>query len=230
MAAMQPILALASLLAALSAAGAALAQPSLFLEELTSSEVRAAIKAGKTTLLLPIGGTEQNGDHIALGKHNVRARLLAGAIAARLDNALVAPVVSYVPEGSIDPPTGHMRQPGTITIPEDAFEKTLESAARSLITHGFTTIVLLGDHGGYRRSLEKVASRLNRGGKRPAVLVPPEYYREMEHAGVDDTALTLAIDPRLVRDPRGASVERGRAARDDIVERTARAVAKALAR
>ena len=42
----------------------------VFLEELTWTEVRDALKAGKTTILLPTGGTEQNGPHMVLGKHN----------------------------------------------------------------------------------------------------------------------------------------------------------------
>ena len=72
-------------------------------------------------VIIPIGGTEQNGPHMAIGKHNVRVKLLAGKIAAALGNALVAPVLPYVPEGRVDPPTAHMRFPGTITVPEDAF-------------------------------------------------------------------------------------------------------------
>ena len=201
-----------------------------FIEEMTSPEVRAAVASGATTVLVPIGGTEQNGDHIALGKHNVRARVLAAAIAARLGNALVAPVVSYVPEGNVSPPTGHMRHPGTITVPEEAFERMLESAAKGFIQHGFTAVVLLGDHGGYHRSLEKVRARVNSRAARPVVFVPEEYYREMEHAGLEDTALTLAIDPSLVRDARGASAEKGREARDAIVERTVAGIRRATAR
>jgi creatinine amidohydrolase/Fe(II)-dependent formamide hydrolase-like protein len=140
------------------------------------------VHSGKTTILVPIGGTEQNGDHIVLGKHNVRARVLAGDIAIRLGNALVAPVIAYVPEGAIDPPTVHMRQPGTITVPEEAFERMLEAAAKSFIQHGFTAVVLLGDHGGYLRSLEKVRARVNVRATRPVLFIPSEYYREMEHA------------------------------------------------
>src|SRR5260221_9235109 len=118
---MRPILALALLLTL-----PAFAQSSVYLEELTSPEVAAAIHSGKTTILVPIGGTEQNGSHMVLGKHNVRARVLAGDIAERLGNALVAPVIAYVPEGAIDPPTGHMRQPGTISVPEEHFERMLD--------------------------------------------------------------------------------------------------------
>src|SRR5262245_52648 len=89
----------------------------VFIEELTWTEVRDAIKAGKTTISFPTGGTEQNGPHMVLGKHNFIVKYTAEQIARRLRNALVAPVLAYVPEGDIDPPTSHMQYPGTITLP-----------------------------------------------------------------------------------------------------------------
>src|ERR1700748_3329329 len=94
---------------------AAQAADTVFLEELTWTELRDQIRAGKTTVIVPIGGTEQNGGHMALGKHNLRVRYLSEKIARVLGNALVAPVIAYVPEGALAPPTGHMRFPGTIT-------------------------------------------------------------------------------------------------------------------
>lgn len=196
----------------------------MYLEELTSPELRAAVSSGKTTALIPIGGTEWNDAHIVLGKHNARARYLAGRIAEKLGNAIVAPVVAYVPEGRISPPTQHMRYPGTITIPEEVFERLLESAVRSLQQHGFRTVVLLGDHGGYAKSLRKVASRTK------GVLVPDAYYREMAHAGSEDTATTLAVDDKLVRDPKGASAEKGRALLEALIDRTVEAVIKVAPR
>lgn len=114
------------------------------------------IAAGATTILVPIGGTEQSGPYIALGKHNARAKFLAGAIAQRLGSALVAPVIAYVPEGSINPPAAHMRFPGTISISESTFEAMLESTARSFKQHGFRDIIFLGDHGGYPLRLHEV--------------------------------------------------------------------------
>jgi len=212
--------------------GAAAAQTSLQLEALTWVELRDQVAAGKRIALVPIGGTEQNGPHMTLGKHNVRVRLLAERIAERLGDALVAPVLAYVPEGAIAPPQAHMRWPGTITIPEAAFEALLESAAKSLLRAGFTDVVLLGDHGGYRASLDRVAARV------PHVHAPPEYYRAAqasEHAGLADTSLMLALDASAVRlavaqsrapsaagdgaagDPRGATAEAGRAAVERIV-------------
>ncbi len=201
--------------------GAAAAQPaSVFLEDLTWTELKAQITAGKTTILIPIGGTEQSGPYMALGKHNVRAHLLVQRIAEKLGNALVAPVIAYVPEGSITPPTAHMRFPGTITVTDEVFEKTLESAARSFKLHGFRDIVFLGDHGGYQADLKISADRLNHewatGGAKAHAM--PEYYRVTQedyvqflkgrgfsqaeigtHAGLADTSLMLALDPSLVR-------------------------------
>src|SRR3989442_15713898 len=119
------------LLLSLLASATAFAQspPSVFVDDLTWTELKEQIRSGKTIVIVPIGGTEQNGPHMALGKHNVRVKALAEKIARTLGNALVAPVVAYVPEGSIDPPSAHMRFPGTITVPDATFESVLEYAA-----------------------------------------------------------------------------------------------------
>ena len=201
------------------AAGPA-ASAGLMLDALTWTEARDRIAAGQTTVLLPIGGTEQSGPHMVLGKHNLRVQALAGQIAQALGQTLVAPVLAYVPEGSIDPPAAHMRFTGTISIPESAFEAVLESAARSFKRHGFKAVVLLGDHGGYQKSLERVAAKLKRewGPAGCQVIALTVYYRAAQaghaellaargfskaeigtHAGLADTALALAVDPALVR-------------------------------
>jgi creatinine amidohydrolase len=194
---------------------------SVELDDLTWTELRDRVQAGTTTVLVPIGGTEQSGPHMALGKHNRRAHAIAGRIATRLGNAVVAPTLAYVPEGSISPPAAHMRFTGTISIPEAAFEAVLESTARSFRQHGFRTVVFLGDHGGYQQSLARVAAKLERewaakpGCKVVALL---DYYRVTQadyvealkargfgideigiHAGLADTSLMLAIDPAMVR-------------------------------
>ena len=77
------------------AATAAAAPASVFLEELTSPEVATAIRDGSTTIIVPVGGTEQNGPHMVLGKHNLRVRILSGRIAQTLGHTLVAPVLPY---------------------------------------------------------------------------------------------------------------------------------------
>jgi len=217
------VLPLLCVLFALAPPARAAGPPSVFIEDLTLTELRDLIATGKTMVIIPIGGTEQNGPHMAIGKHNVRVKLLAGKIAAALGSALVAPVLSYVPEGRVDPPTAHMRFPGTITVPEDAFEKVIEYAARSFKQHGFRDIVFLGDHDSYQKEEAAVAQRLDREwAATPArVHAIPEYYQESEHgfgklleaqgypasevgthAGLADTSLMMALDPSLVRTDR----------------------------
>src|SRR4051812_47117666 len=167
--------------AALFAANAALAQTpdTVFIEKLTWTEIRAAIDGGKTTVIVPTGGTEQNGPGMAIGKHNVRVAANAEAIARRLGNALVAPVIAYTPEGNIDPPTGHMRFPGTISIPDPVFRQLLEYTARSLKQHGFRDIVFIGDSGPNQPGQEAVAAKLNAewAGSKTRVHAITGYYR-----------------------------------------------------
>ncbi len=71
--------------------GVVLAQApaTVFLEDLTWTEVRDALAAGMTTVIIPTGGTEQNGPHMVLGKHNYLVRYKAGEVARRLGDALV---------------------------------------------------------------------------------------------------------------------------------------------
>jgi creatinine amidohydrolase len=190
----------------------------VFVEELTWTEVRDAIKAGKTTIIFPTGGTEQNGPHMVLGKHNFIVKHTAEQIARRLRNALVAPVLAYVPEGNVDPPTSHMRYPGTITLPNEYFMKVTEYAARSFKVSGFKDIVLIGDSGPNQKGLQSVADLLNREWENTPVRVHfvPDYYNENgfrawlqtqgetpegigTHAGISDTSQLMALNPSWVR-------------------------------
>ena len=196
------------------------APASVFLEDLTTEEVSAAIRDGATTIIIPVGGTEQNGPHMALGKHNVRVRALSGKVALLLGKTLVAPVLAYVPEGNISPPTEHMRFAGTISVPEAAFKSILDAAARGFRQHGFRDIVLLGDSGNYQGALKAVVAGLNRDWAKSGsrAYFAAEYYSATQttyvaalkakglsdaqigtHAASADTSLLMAIDPSLVK-------------------------------
>jgi creatinine amidohydrolase/Fe(II)-dependent formamide hydrolase-like protein len=121
---------------------------SVYLEELTWTEVRDGMKAGKTMVIIPTGGTEQSGPHEVIGKENFAVHFNAGEIARRLGTAYVAPVLAYVPEGNVYPPSGHIRFPGSITLPDEAYIPVLLWAGRSLQAEGFKDIVFIGNSGG----------------------------------------------------------------------------------
>ena len=152
----------------------------LLIEEMTWMEVRDALAEGTTTVIVGTGGVEQNGPYVAAGKHNFVLSATTEAIARELGNALVAPIVKFVPEGDIDPPSGHMRYHATISVRQETFEYLLTDIVASLAAHGFRDIVLIGDSGGTTRGMANVAEALNRAwADRPArVHFVPEYYTE----------------------------------------------------
>ena len=219
------VLATLSLLLAASAASAATAAPppgEVRLAHLTSPEVAALVKAGTNSIIIPVGGTEQSGPYVVLGKHNIRVRALTGMIARKLGHVLVAPVIAYVPEGAIRHPTAHMRFTGTISVPASAFRAILTGAARSFARHGFRNIIILGDHGGYQSDIRTVVAALNRRWAQrpdhPRALYVLQYYGTTQttfvktlrdhglslaeigtHAGVNDTSLLMAVAPSAVR-------------------------------
>jgi creatinine amidohydrolase len=192
------------------------APDTVFIDELTWEEIRDAIKAGKTTVIVPTGGTEKNGYHMVLGKHNYVVTHAANLMARRLKNALVAPTIQYVPEG--DPDTS---VPGEISLPSPAYDVLLDAAARSLKAHGFTDILFIGDSGGNQAGMTNVANKLSEewkgSGTRAFSLV--DYYEQgrvhyrawMEaafgyddatvgaHAGISDTSQMLFVRPAGIR-------------------------------
>ena len=190
----------------------------VWLEEMTWMDVRDAMKAGKTTAIIATGGFEPNGPWLALGKHNYVLRANCESIARALGNALCAPVIAFVPEGRIDPPTSHMTTRGTISLREETFRSLLTDIVHSLKVHGFKNIILIGDSGGNQPGQRAVADSLTAIWKGdPVVAHIQEYYdypgvaKYMETRGIpegksdglhDDPEITLNMfitDPKSVR-------------------------------
>lgn len=133
---------------------------SYWLEELTSLEIRDLIASGTSTVIIATGGIEENGPYLATGKHNLILEGVCPALAESLGNALCAPLVKFVPEGNINPPTGAMRYPGTISLSASTYEALLTDIASSLKQSGFSDIVMIGDSGGNQTGMANVASTL----------------------------------------------------------------------
>ena len=206
------VLAVCFSLSCIACAPVAVAAPSIYIEDLTWPEVRDAIAGGATTAIYYAGSTEQNGPHMATGKHNVIARHVAGAIARQLGNALVYPVMPYAPTGDAASRSGHMRFPGSVSVSETTYAAVAREVAQSARAAGFRNIILMGDHGGGQGALASVAAELDRlwSGEGVRVRHVPEVYtspdrqvREYlaarglpagEHAGIHDTAELLFLD------------------------------------
>lgn len=190
----------------------------VFIEEMTWMEVRDAMQGGKDTVIIATGGVEQNGPYLATGKHNYVLKAMTDAIARKLGNALVAPIVVFVPEGDIDPPTVHMKYPGSISLTEETFQALLTDICRSFKTHGFKHVILIGDSGGNQSGMKAVAETLSAKweGSASQVHFVPEFYdypgvgKFLEDNGIkqtpeglhDDfgiTSIIMTVDPTAVR-------------------------------
>jgi creatinine amidohydrolase len=196
---------------------------SLLIEDMTWTEVRDAIAAGKTTAIYYAASTEQNGPGVALGKHVFIAHYLSQKIAARLGNALVYPTMPFAPTGDwgrtepgvIDPAkkTGHMRYAGSVNLTEETFGAVAHDVSLSAISAGFKNVVLMCDHGGEAQTqLEQVAKTLNAEWSSKGIhvyYIPDLYFKEKDvmkaymqkhglpidsHAGTDDTSELKYVD------------------------------------
>jgi creatinine amidohydrolase/Fe(II)-dependent formamide hydrolase-like protein len=147
---------------------------SVWIEHLTWMEVRDAIKAGKTTGLILTGGVESNGPHLATGKHNFVLTVMGEAIARKLGNALVAPILTLEPGR----PDGERVSPGSVVLSQATYRAVLTDMAESLRGMGFTTVILMGDSGGNQAAMKEVASTLNAkyNGQPSRFYFIPEYY------------------------------------------------------
>jgi creatinine amidohydrolase/Fe(II)-dependent formamide hydrolase-like protein len=189
------------------------ASDSMWIEELTYMEVRDRIAEGYSTAIISTGGMEEN---------DVILRSLCPAIARDLGNALCAPIVAFVPEGDLDPPSGAMLFPGSITVRDETYHALLSDIANSLRVNGFTDIVLIGDSGGNQRGMKAVAEELNKrwagtGATAHAVIEfytpgweeTEKYTKEVlgvteskndgHHDDIWVTAMMMVTDPRSVR-------------------------------
>jgi creatinine amidohydrolase len=127
----------------------------VLMEEMTTTEVRDAIDAGKTTVLIFSGSTEESGPHLVLGKHTSRARYIAERIARELGNTLVAPVLPFAPTGILMRAGDVRLLPGTINLSPETFSRVNEEVVDSMVQAGFKYVILMGDHGGNQKPLEE---------------------------------------------------------------------------
>jgi creatinine amidohydrolase len=206
---MRTLMVLAALF--MAAVSASAQTRSVYMGDLTWLEIRDAMAAGKTAAVIYAGGTEQNGPHMSLAKHNLIARHVAGQIAERLGNALVYPVMPFSPAGDVVEKTGHMRFPGTVSLSSEVFLGVMRQVAQSAVAAGFKQVYLMGDHGGGQAELRLAAEGLDADARRKGarvfyVDIATQSGQQMNaylaarkitpggHAGVAETAQVVALD------------------------------------
>jgi mycofactocin precursor peptide peptidase len=159
--------------------------------------------AAPTTLLVPLGATEQHGPHLPLGTDAAIAVALAEGAAARIPAALVAPVLPYGSSGE------HQDFPGTLSIGAEATELILVELGRSA-TETFPRVLFVNAHGGNAAPLAAAVARLRDEGRDVRAWSPR--FGGDAHAGRTETSLILALEaaPAERRRPSPPSADRGR--------------------
>jgi creatinine amidohydrolase len=186
---------------------------SVWIDDYTWQEVRDAIAGGKRTAIIYTGSSEQNGPHMVIGKHNFIAHYAAQRIAEELGDALVYPTLPFAVTGNAIARTGHMRFPGSVTLPPEVFFGVVRAVAQSALTAGFKVVAIMGDHGGGQEELALAAKELDVQSRPDGarVLYVGDLYTKTEaqfrdilakrglpakeeHAGIPDTSELLYLE------------------------------------
>ena len=184
---------------------------SLRINDLTWEQFRDRVPSACDLAIVPVGTIEAHGA-IPLGTDTMIPESLARDLAPRL-NALIAPTVAYGVTNSLLP------FPGSTTVSSAAFSAYLFEAAAGLVDAGFRRIVLLNGHGGQSSEVAAVVARL--WDEKRAYASAVEWWGFAEdsaatiypgtisgHAGVEETAMMVAIAPDRVDGPRALTVRR----------------------
>ncbi len=179
------------------------------LDKLTWPEVRDQIAAGRDTVVVAFGATEQHGLHLPLATDALLGDHFARLLADRLD-AFVAPTVR------VGCSSHHLGFPGTLSLADETFHAIVADLVASLAASGFRRAVLIPTHGGNFAPLAAAVEKLDM----PAgievdaltdlgVLLKVALLGETEHgvplseggvhAGEWETSLMISIAPELVR-------------------------------
>ncbi len=181
----------------------------LTLDEMTWPEVQEAVSAGRDTVVMAFGATQQHGPHLPLGTDALLGDHLARRVAERLD-AFVAPTVR------VGCSSQHLAFAGTMSVGEATFHAIVADLVASFARGGFTRIVLLPTHTGNFIPLSAAMARLEEPeGARVVALTDIELLMQLAllgherlgvpmtegglHAGEWETSMLLAVRPDLVR-------------------------------
>ncbi|BAX91043.1 mycofactocin biosynthesis peptidyl-dipeptidase MftE [Mycobacterium shigaense] len=150
----------------------------------TSSQLSST----SSSILIPLGSTEQHGPHLPLDTDTRIATAVARGARARLDEQwLVAPAIAYGASGE------HQSFAGTISIGTDALTTLLVEYGRSAASWGHR-LVFVNGHGGNVAALDAAVRQLRSEG-RDAGWCPCAAAGADAHAGHTETSVLLHISP-----------------------------------
>ena len=184
----------------------------------------AALDAAQTVALLPVAAVEQHGPHLPLG---VDAMLLEGILAAAQPLVPSDPPVLMLPVQALGHSVEHRAFPGTLTLPPDGLLGLWLALGEGVARAGVKKLLIFNTHGGNVAAMD-IAARELRAAHGLIVYscswfnLPlgeamdrfgAEELRFGVHGGQIETAMMLALKPRLVRQSKMQAFESSSQAR-----------------
>ncbi len=177
---------------------------SLFMPEMTNLEVREYLEGGGRTVIVPVGSTEDHGDHGPLWTDVYIPMEIAKRAAPELD-ALVGPPVPFGIAHD------HRGAAGVVHVRLDTFIGILRDVCTSLADVGFERIVLLNGHYCNSHAMEFAVSQFFDDLPEGVRVYPFPYWAGLKpeeaeqylsgsagiHANVGETSIVLAISEEL---------------------------------
>lgn len=154
----------------------------------TSAEVAAG---SPSTLVIPLGSTEQHGPHLPLDTDTRIAEAVAARVVASNNTAWLGPTIAIGASGE------HQGFAGTLSVGTEVLASMLIEIARTAGPE-FDRIAVINAHGGNLTALTRAHQTCEFEGRRLmkwSVRLPDADL----HAGRTETSLMLAIAPDLVR-------------------------------
>lgn len=180
------------------------------MEEMTWPAVRAAIAAGCTTVVAAVGSSEQHGPHLPTMTDTRIGEEIARRVAARLGNALVARTIAV---GCSD---HHLAFGATISLQPETLKMVVRDYIASLVRDGFTRLVFIPSHGGNFAPLAEALAAGRVAHPQVEIVGFTDLWAVENaltaasaafgvsaaaagaHAGENETAMMLALEPELV--------------------------------
>jgi creatinine amidohydrolase len=173
--------------------------PSRYFVELTQPEIAAQLKK-KALVILPAGSIEQHGPHLPTGTDTLAAKVIAHAVAERMDGLVI-------PSTPLGVTPMHMPFEGTITLTPDTYIRVVTETCASTAKHGAKYLIILNWHEGNISSLAIAAEALHRDHAMTVLTVQACYVAEelygdtcngLTHGGEIEALAVLADRPGLV--------------------------------
>jgi len=169
------------------------------MEKLNWKQFKRTVPGKTDAVLLPVGTIEAHGPGV-LGTDVIIPAYLAERLSKKI-NALTAPAVNYGVTNSL------LAYPGSLTVSPETLKAYVRETAFSLAEAGFKKIIVLNGHGGNIESLEDLGAALWKEKGVFCMVVhwwmaaeeaAAKYFDGTGHAGADELAALMAIDPTLV--------------------------------